>query len=239
MQRVRARTATTPHSTLNSTNGGTGNGSGTNNGSNASSYLNKIQKRSVASQDISWNGKPEKFPELKEQVEGHFIQALMGHCVHPDFVEAYLKKGGEVLDQFPEFNLTEEQLRSDNRVMFGALKSIFRQGQVKRHLRSNEKSQDGMRAWSAIVYEFDMGGDRAVLIEKYETQLSVKYHRDYQGGLTGFIRDYEDAFVELEALSVLYEDSRRLSLLLRNLMIPGETKWMVAHCEDKYNDNFA
>ena len=231
---MRDRASATPRSAINSTNGATSNVSGINNNSNsnASSFTTKLQKRSVVSQDISWNGKPEKFPELKERVEGHFIQALMGHCVHPDFVQTYLEKEGEVIDEFPEFDLTEEQLRSDNRVMFGALKSIFRQGQVKRHLRSNEKTQDGMRAWSAIVQ------DRAVLIEQYETLLAVKYHRDYQGGLTGFIRDYEVSIVELEALSVMYEDSRRLSLLLRNLMIPGETEWMVAHCEDKFKNDF-
>jgi hypothetical protein len=237
MQRVRDRAATTPRSAYNSATGGTANVSGLN-GSNATSVQSKLQKRSVASQDISWNGKPEKFPELKERVEGHFIQALMGHCVHPDFVKTYLVKEGEVLNLFPKFNLTEEQLRSNNRVMFGALKSIFRQEQVKRHLCSNERSQDGMKAWSAIVQEFDMGGDRAVLVEKYEMQLSVKYHRDYVGGLTGFIRNYEDTFVKLEALSVLYEDSRHLSLLLRNLMILGETEWMVAHCEDKFTKDF-
>jgi hypothetical protein len=163
-------------------------------------YGSRLQKRSVASQDISWNGKPEKFPELKERVQGHFIQALMGHCVHTDFIQAYIKKEAAVLDEFPEFMLTEDQLRSNNRVMFSALKSIFRQGQAKRHIRAFEKRQDGMRAWAAIIQEFNMGGDRDVLIEKYETLVPTKYHRDYTGGITGFVREYEDAFVELESL---------------------------------------
>jgi hypothetical protein len=44
--------------------------------------------------------------------------------------------------------------------------------------------------------------------------------------------------VELEALSVWYKDTQRLLLLLRNLMIPGKTEWMAAHCEDKSKDNF-
>jgi hypothetical protein len=198
----------------------------------------KLQKRSVASQDISWNGKPEKFPELKERVEGHFIQALMGHCVHEDFISTYLRKGGAVLDDFPDFMLDEEQLRSENRVMFGALKSIFWLGQAKRHIWVQDKSQDGMQAWAAIVQEFDMGGDRSVLIEKHETQVSLKFSCHYVGGITGFVRDYEDAFVELETLNVHYDDQRRMSLLLRNLLIPDDTEWMVAHCEDKYEHDF-
>ncbi len=162
----------------------------------------------------------------------------MGHCVHQDFISTYLRKGGAVLDDFPEFMLDEEQLRSDNRVMFGALKSIFRLGQAKRHIRVQDKSQDGMRAWAAIVQEFDMGGDKSVLIEKHETQVSLKFSRHYQGGITGFVRDYEDAFVELETLNVHYDDQRRMSLLLRNLLIPDDTEWMVAHCEDKYKHDF-
>jgi hypothetical protein len=84
------------------------------------------KKRSVVLQVISWNGKPEKFLELKERLEGHFIQTLMGHCVHTGFLKVYHVKGGEVLNEISDFLLTEEQLRSDNRVMFRALlKSIF------------------------------------------------------------------------------------------------------------------
>jgi hypothetical protein len=68
------------------------------NGSQNNSYSgNWLQKQSVASQDILWKGKAEKIHELKEGVEGHFIQALMGHCVHTDFFHAYLVKGETVL----------------------------------------------------------------------------------------------------------------------------------------------
>jgi hypothetical protein len=192
----------------------------------------------VASQDISWNGKPEKFPELKECVEGHFIQALMGHCLQQDFISTYLRKGGAVLDDFPKFMLDKEQLRSGNRVMFGALKLIFCLGQAKTHIRVQDKSQDGMQAWAAIVQEFDMGRDRSVLIEKHETQVSLKFSHHYLGGVTGFVHDYKDAFVELKTLNVHYNDQRCMSLLLRNLLIPDGTEWMVAHCEDKYKCDF-
>ena len=82
--------------------------------SGGSGYAPKLQKRLVASQDISWNGKPEKFPELKERVEGHFIQALMGHCVHTGFIKAYMHDPTTVLDSYPDFDLTKEQLRSNN-----------------------------------------------------------------------------------------------------------------------------
>ena len=148
---------------------------------------NHLQKRSVASQDISWNGKPEKFPELKERVEGHFIQALMGHCVHMEFISVYLLKEAKVLDEFPEFVLTKEQLRSDNQVMYGALKSIFCHGRAKQHIQAHKTWQDGIRAWAAIIQEFDMGGDQDVLIETYETLLTMKSQQDHVGGITAFV----------------------------------------------------
>jgi hypothetical protein len=87
---------------------------------------------------------------------------------------------------FPEFSLDEEQLPIDNRVMFGApLKSISRLGQAKWHIQVQDKTQDGMRAWAAIVEELDMGGYRSVLIEKHKTQVAIKFHRDdYIGGIT-------------------------------------------------------
>jgi hypothetical protein len=100
----------------------------------------------------------------------------MGHCLHTDFINSYIANGGAVLDDFPAFMLTEEQLCSDNRVMLGALKSIFCLGQAKRHICVQEKTQDGMQPWAAIVQEVDMGGNRSVLIEKHETQAAIKFN---------------------------------------------------------------
>jgi hypothetical protein len=58
----------------------------------------------------------EKFPNLKERLEGHFIQALMGHCFHTNFIQTSLDEGGEVLETIPQSNLSEEQLWGDNRI---------------------------------------------------------------------------------------------------------------------------
>jgi hypothetical protein len=93
--------------------------------------------------------------------------------------------------------------------------------------------------WVAIISEFNMGGDRRdVLIEKYEARVSTKYHRDYTGGITDFACNYEDAFIKLKSLNVLYDDQRRMLLLLHNLMIPEDMDWMVSHCKDKYRNAF-
>jgi hypothetical protein len=104
---------------------------------------------------------------------------------------------------------------------------MFCHGQAKRHIQAYEQHQDGMRAWSAIIQEFDMGG------------VTTTYHRDYAGGLIGFVCTYKDTFVELEMLDVLHAPKKHLPLMLRNLMIPAQTDWMVSHCEDKeYKNNF-
>jgi hypothetical protein len=83
-----------------------------------------------------------------------------------------------------------------------------------------------------------MGGDRLVLIEKFETQISLKFHRDYANGITGFVHDYEDAFVELDSLNVPHDVARWLTLLLGNLLIPDDNEWMVAHCENAFPQDF-
>ena len=59
-----------------------------------------------------------------------------------------------------------------------------------------------------------MGGDQDVLIEKYETLLTMKYHQDYVGGITAFVRSYKDAYVELESLEVVYDPAKQLALML-------------------------
>ena len=59
-----------------------------------------------------------------------------------------------------------------------------------------------------------MGGDRDVLIEKYETLLTMKYHRDYVGGITAFVQSCKDAYVELESLEVVYDPAKQLALML-------------------------
>jgi hypothetical protein len=82
LQQICNRTTNPTHIASNGPHRGAN--TGTSNGSNASYFTKyKLQKWSIASQDISWNP---KFPELKERVEGHFIQALMGHCVQPNFI---------------------------------------------------------------------------------------------------------------------------------------------------------
>jgi hypothetical protein len=135
--------------------------------------------------------------------------------------------------------LTEEQLYSENVVIAGALKSkIHLRLAKKRHIRVQEKTQEGMRPWAEIVQEFDMRGNRSVFVEKHETQVTIKFDQKYPGGNTGFIWDYEDTFVELKALNVHYDDQRCMALLLQNFLIPDDNKWMVAHCESKFKHDF-
>jgi hypothetical protein len=78
-----------------------------------------------------------------------------------------------------------------------------------------------MRAWSAIVQEFDTGGDRSTVCSLKNMEhklLSSSIKNIYPGGITGFVCDYEDAFLELEeALNIHYDhDQRRMMLHLRN-----------------------
>jgi hypothetical protein len=96
-----------------------------------------------------------------------------------------------------------------------------------------------MHVWFAIVQEFEMGVNCSVLIEKQESQVAIKFHRNYLGGITGFVCDYEDTSMELEMLNIPYDGQHCMFLLLHNLLIPDDTEWMVAHCENKFTHDFS
>jgi hypothetical protein len=160
----------------------------------------RLVKRQTIHSDIKWNDKRESFPGQKERFEGHMIQTGMSHCVTRDFIKAFMTEGYNVLQQFPEYDLTPAQLKHDVAVMFGALKSVFRNGKAKKHLTRNEKEHNGISAWHGMLTEYDHGGDSDVLIEKFDNIINTKFHRNYPGGITGFVDEYEAAFTELTAL---------------------------------------
>ena len=123
-----------PFANFANTHFATNTGTGIHAGSNSNG--NQLQKWSVTSQDISWNGKTKNFPDLKECVEGYFIQLKWGIMSTP--ISSHLTfRRGAVLNEFPEFGLNEEQLHSNNHVMCGELKA-------KQHIRVHNKSQDLM-----------------------------------------------------------------------------------------------
>ena len=130
------------------------------------------------------------------------------------------------------------QLIHDVRVMFGALKTVFRSGKAKKHLTRHEEDYNGIAAWLGLMTEYDHGGDTEVLVEKYETIVQAKDHRDYPDGISGFVDDYENAFTELSALGESHTDRSKMKVLMRNLNQPQETDWLVCQCQQIHGNQF-
>ena len=89
-----------------------------------------------------------------------------------------------------------------------------------------------------MLTEYDHGGDSDVLVEKYDSIINTKFHRNYQGGITGFIDDYETAFTELTSLGEGYSERYKMKVLMRNLHLPDETDWLVKRCETLHPKQF-
>jgi ribosomal protein L21E len=68
---------------------------------------------------------------------------------------------------------------------------------AKKHLNRNEKEHNGTAAWYGMLTEYDHGGDSDVLVEKYGNVINTRFHRNYPGGITGFVDECETALTKL------------------------------------------
>jgi hypothetical protein len=53
----------------------------------------RITKRPVISSELKWDNKRNNFPELKNRLEAHIIQAGMNYMIKPLFIRQYKKHG--------------------------------------------------------------------------------------------------------------------------------------------------
>jgi hypothetical protein len=195
-----------------------------------------ITKRPVISADLQWDNNRKSFPELKNRLEAHIIQAGMIYMIKPRFVKRYKLHGLKVLNFYKDtLEISKEQFKHDIDVMYGYLKSAFRSGLALKHLRTHNVTYDGILVYDLIDQEFGLGGDENVLIQHYEGIINEKYHRDHPDGITVFVDHLENAFAKLESLEEEYPDRKKFQFLTRNLLVVGLTDWMVGHCESHFS----
>jgi hypothetical protein len=193
---------------------------------------NRINKRPVIPSTLKWDNRRASFPELKNSLQAHIIQSGMNYTIKPLFIRRYKKLGIQVLNYYKmTLDISKVQFQHDLDVLYGYMKSVFRTGMAKKHLKAYETTCDGIRVYDAIDIEYGFGGDKNVLIQHYETVINQKYHRNYPYGITGFADKLEEAFAELESLEEKYMDQKKFQFLARNLLLIGLTDWMVGHCE--------
>jgi hypothetical protein len=119
----------------------------------------------VIPSDLKWDNKQKSFPELKNRLEAHIIQAGMNYMIKPLYMRRYKKRGVQALNFYKKtMDVSKAQFLQDLDVLYGYLKSAFRTGIAMKHLRTYELTYDGIRVYDAIDQEFGLGGDKNVLI---------------------------------------------------------------------------
>ena len=75
-------------------------------------------------------------------------------------------------------------------------------------------------------------------IAQQETVINTPFSRTYPDGLAGYIHSVENTYVQLDYLGEKIEDRKRFNTLMRSLLIPGYTDWMVSHCKTNFKARF-
>jgi hypothetical protein len=146
----------------------------------------------------------------------------MNYMIKPLFIRRYKTYGVQILNYYKStLNISKPQFQHDLDVLYRYLKSAFRTGMAKNHLKAYATTCDGIRAYNAIDLEYGLGGDKNVLIQYYENIVNQKYHRDQADGITGFVDKLEGSFAELESLDENYSDRKKFQFMTRNLLVVG------------------
>ncbi len=140
----------------------------------------KTRIRAVLPSKVIWNGSPDTFEEYQDHIQGHSTQTGAGYLFLAEFQQAYLRDGVDCIHQFPYE--TRAQFLRDIMTLYGALQTSCRRGVAKALLREHHDTQDGLKAWIALVKKYKADGDPMVRIQKLEMTISVTYHRHFRGG---------------------------------------------------------
>ena len=197
----------------------------------------KLLNRGTLSPKIKWDGKRGTFQAFKHTIEGHFLENNAPHIVELDFLQAYRDHGSDVIDAYPDLNLTNQQLAHDSYALYGALTKAGRNGAARHIMLKYEKEKDGFLAWLDILHEYDHDGNRHLRQIEFDDIIQHRYHSDYPGGLEQFAMNYTTAYAELEALGFNHSDIERRARIIQNLYTP-DTQMLCDYVE-KFCKTFA
>ena len=112
-----------------------------------------------------------------------------------DFQEEYLRTG---INGFDENNdVTRKQFIRDIHALFGAIQCSIKTGIGLKEIVTHSATQDGLKVWIALVKQYDQGGSKDIKIARMESIVSTPFFKNYKGGLTQWVTDYQAAFGEL------------------------------------------
>ena len=159
----------------------------------------KEVKRASLPSSVKFNGDIEKFEDFCDAVEGHYRQQQASYLFKKDFARQYEKYGPDCYINFPGVT-SANQVIKDVEALYGALQTACQKGSAKSILLKYKETCNGVAAWHNLVDKFGSDGDPESRIEKLEKVINTPYSRNYKGGLKAWLKDYENAFAELEVL---------------------------------------
>ena len=171
-------------------------------------YMNTIRaltpdvkeiKRSSLPASVKFSGDRTKFDEFRNAVEGHYRQQQASYLFDKEFVEMYTEFGPDCYIRFPGVT-SAIQVKRDVEALYGAIQTSCYKGIAKSILLRYKDGSNGVAAWRDIVEEFGNDGDTESRLDKLEKIVNTQFTRSYKGGLEAWVRDYENAFAEMELL---------------------------------------
>jgi hypothetical protein len=198
--------------------------------------------RSKFSDKVTWTGSRTTFREYRQAIEGHLLQAGAGYLIDPDFLEEYeLHKATHQHmdylksdDFWVRYEVPFEQAKNDKSYLYGILVGSGRKA-ANMVILKNKPDQDGIAAWIQMTRLYDNGGSIESRADAIDVCLRKPFSHDYPGGLTGYVEQYQALMAELDSIApTYYPDSRKQSILLKNIRcIPGMAH-LAQHCKDNF-----
>ena len=119
----------------------------------------KVVKRTPLSSKIVWRGNLSAFKDCKKSITGHFRQLGTGCLFNPKFWALHQEHGEDVMEHWTDKSITKEQFLSNNETFFGAIEASCRSAEGEKELNKFQNTQDGIKAWIAILNTCDKGGN--------------------------------------------------------------------------------
>jgi hypothetical protein len=140
------------------------------------------------------------FEVFRNNVEGHYGQIGSRCLFDSSFQDAYLERGVDCYVDFLDKVPSAFQIKKDDRSLYGALLSACQSGVGRRILMENRDKKDGIRSWCQLVQQYEIDGNRNVMIKRLDSVINTVFHRNYRRGHVKRIQDYEDTYTELALL---------------------------------------
>ena len=184
----------------------------------------KEVKRASLPSSVKFSGDIEKFDDFRDAVEGHYRQQQASYLFNEDFIKQYEQFGSDCYVNFTGLT-SANQVTKDVEALYGALQTACQKGSAKSILLKYKKSSNGVAAWSHMVERFGSDGDFETRIDKLERVVNTPFSKSYKGGLRAWLKDYENAFAELEVLgeSSYMSDASKKRKIIQNC-VPKDSK---------------